>query len=590
MTSPRIKMLLVVLAGVAGAAALAGLIGSRIESPADAAARTAPPVPSAILVPVEMRVLGASIVTRGTARFGLPQPVSVAPSALKPGASLITTLPLRNAAVAEGGVLLTASGRPVFVLQGDVPTYRDLVPGVSGDDVLQLERALLRLRFDPGPVDGRYDQQTAAAVAHWYKSKGWEAFGPTREQLAAVRALERDADDASKAALAAANAAAAAGPALAAARATAEHSARSAAGELATRRADVQALQTLRETDATLALQNEQAKAAHADTAAQADLAAQIADEAFISLDPRQPETARLAARAKVALARTAAHKTRLEGQSAVLAAGRAAGQAGAKIQLAEGGVASALSATTAARLDSDRLVQAAQDAQKLAALDARLSAARAGQLAADLALARNKLGVQVPADEVVFIRRLPVRVEEVKAVVGAAAAGPLLSVTDNQLAVDSALALDAAPLVKPGMKVLIDEPALAVSATGVVQSVAATPGTQGADGFHLYFEVKVDATPVRLDGFSVRLTIPIKSTDGAVLAVPISALSLSADGSSRVQVQHNGTLKEVVVTPGLSADGFVEVRAASGQLAPGQLVVVGYNLPKAGKDPKDSK
>ena len=30
MTSPRIKMLLVVLAGVAGAAALAGLIGSRI--------------------------------------------------------------------------------------------------------------------------------------------------------------------------------------------------------------------------------------------------------------------------------------------------------------------------------------------------------------------------------------------------------------------------------------------------------------------------------------------------------------------------------------------------------------------------------
>ena len=50
--------------------------------------------------------------------------------------------------------------------------------------------------------------------------------------------------------------------------------------------------------------------------------------------------------------------------------------------------------------------------------------------------------------------------------------------------------------------------------------------------------EVRVDPTPVKLDGFSVRLTIPIKSTDGAVTAVPMSALSLAADGSSRVQVQ----------------------------------------------------
>ncbi|MEO8117883.1 MAG: hypothetical protein ABI606_01000, partial [Rhodoferax sp.] len=89
MVSRRIKLLSAVLTGVAAAAALAWVAGSRIESPAEVAARTAPPTPSPILVPVEKRVLGSSIVTRGTVRFGLPQPVSLAPSTLKSAAGLI---------------------------------------------------------------------------------------------------------------------------------------------------------------------------------------------------------------------------------------------------------------------------------------------------------------------------------------------------------------------------------------------------------------------------------------------------------------------------------------------------------------------
>ena len=74
--------------------------------------------------------------------------------------------------------MLTASGCPVFVLQGRVPAYRDLVPGISGEDVRQLEKALARLGFSPGPVDGVDDQQTGAAVAKWYASRKWEPFGP----------------------------------------------------------------------------------------------------------------------------------------------------------------------------------------------------------------------------------------------------------------------------------------------------------------------------------------------------------------------------------------------------------------------------
>ena len=578
MASRRMKMLSVVMVAVAAAAGLAFAIGSRIESPADAAARTAAPVPSPILVPVEKRVLGSSIVTRGTARFGVPQPVSVAPSTLKPTAGLITTLPARNTAVAEGGVLLTASGRPVFVLQGELPAYRDMVPGVQGDDVRQLERALARLGFDPGPLDGLYDAQTGVAVARWYKARGWEPFGPTKDQLLAVRSLEREAGDASKAALGSAAAAAAAAPAVEAARAAVASSARTSATELAARQADLRALEVGRETDASLALQSERARAAHANTAADAELAAQIADAAYVTLDPRQTETTRRSAQAKVDLSRAAATKTRLEGASAVLAAERAAGQLGGKIAVAEAAITSARLSERASRLEGERLVRAALDAQKLAELDAQLAGQRARQLTSDLAAARHKQGVQVPVDEIVFIRALPVRVEEVKAVVGAPATGTLLSVTDNQLAIDSSLALEAAPLVKPGMKVVIDEQALGVSASGVVQSVAGTPGTRGVDGFHIYFEVKVDPTTVRLEGFSVRLTIPIQSTQGAVVAVPISALSLAADGSSRVQLQDKGALRYVVVRPGLSADGFVEVMPTTGTLEPGQLVVVGYN------------
>lgn len=581
MASRRIKLLATVLAGVAAFAVFAWVAGSRIESPADVAARTAPPTPSPILVPVEQRVLGASLVTRGTARFGLPQPVSVAPSTLKPAAGVITLLPLRNAQVPEGGLLLTASGRPVFVLQGDLPMYRDLVPGLRGDDVRQLEQALTRLGFDPGPVDGFYDPQTAAAVAQWYKARGWEPFGPTREQLAALHTLEREAGEAAKAALSAQAAAVAAAPAVEAARTAAEHGARLAAADFSARADEVRGLEASRETDHALVLQFERAKAEHANTAAETELAAQIADEAFISLDPRQPETARLAARAKVALARTAASKTRLEGRAAVLAAERAAAQVGHKMELSQGAMTSARMAEKTARLEGERAVRAALAAQELSQLDARLANQRAHQLGEDLALAQKKLGVQVPVDEVVFVRALPVRVEEIKATVGAAASGVLLSVTDNQLSIDSTLPLEAASLVKPGMPVMIDETALAVHATGRVQSVASTPGTRGADGFHIYFEVRVDPTPVALEGFSVRLTIPLKSTNGAVTAVPVSALSLAADGSSRVQVQEQGQLTYVVVVPGLSADGFVEVTPRSGKLAPGQLVVVGYNQPK---------
>ena len=409
-------------------AAASWMAGRQIQSPAEAAARTAPPTPSPILVPVEERVLTSDVVTRGTARFGLPQSISLAPSTLKTEPGIITTLPARGDQIQEGDVLLTISGRPVFVLQGDIPVYRDLFPGLSGEDVRQLEAALQRLTFDPGPVDGVFDNATALAVAQLYGAAGYIPFTATDEQFANIRALENELADAIQE------------------RVTAEYV-----------------------------------------------LAVSVGD------------------------AKTAAER----------------------------------------------------DLEWLTFLISRLTK--------DVETARSKAESPLPMDEMVFVSAFPVRVQELNTQIGDAANGPILVVTNNQLAVDSSLPLEEAQLVKPGMTVSIDEPNLGLQATGTVSRVADTPGTDGVDGYHIYFEVLVDETPVSLEGVSLRLTIPVESTSGSVTVVPVSALFLAPDGTSRVQVENNGSLEFIVVKPGLSADGFVEVTPLEGTLSPGQLVLVGY-------------
>jgi len=373
-------LVIVVLAALAG-----WLAGTLIRSPAEVAARRAPPEPSPILVPAEERVLSTDVVTRGTGRFGSPQTLSLTPTDLKGGRQLVTRLPRAGTKLAEGDVVLEVSGRPVFLLRGSVPSYRDLGPGIVGRDVHQLEAALERIGFDPGPVDGTFDTGTEDALAELYARAGFDPVRATEAQLAAVRPLE-----------------------------------------------------------------------------------AELLDNA------------------------------------------------------------------------------------------------------------RARPGIQLPADEVIFVRSTPARVSELFVGRGDSPRR-LMTVTDVFVAIDSSVPLEEAPLVKPGMKVLIDEPDLGIDESGVVSRVAGTPGTNGVDGFHVYIEVTVDGSPARLVGTSVRLTVPVESTEGAVLAVPVSALSLAPDGSSRVQRATNGGLEFVRVEPGLSADGFVEVTPIEGTLEPSDPVVVGF-------------
>jgi peptidoglycan hydrolase-like protein with peptidoglycan-binding domain len=314
---------------------------------------------------------------------------------LKTGPQIITSLPATGSSVGETQVLMTISGRPVLLLQGLQPSYRDLGPGMSGKDVKQLENALTRSGLDPGPVDGAYDAHTEDAVEGLYRRHGFHPVVASEAQLAEARPLEAE-------------------------------------------------------------------------------------------------------------------------------------------------------------------LVQGT----------------------------RAESGVQVPADELIFVPTTPVRITELSTSVGATPSGPLVTVSDLSVVINGFLPVEQAGLVRQGAKVLIDEPALGIKARGKVRRVAERPGTNGADGFHVFFEVAVDRPPATLIGASVRLTVPTKSTKSAVLTVPVSAVSLGPDGGSRVQRSAAGKEFEFVpVRTGFSADGYVSVTPLGGDLSVDDLVVVGLEggRPSAG-------
>ena len=192
---PRSRRNRIVAIGLALVVLTSGVtwwVGRQIESPAEVAARTSAPAASLITVPVHRQVLRSEIITRGTVRYGSPQPVTLPKSTLKTGSSIVTIAPTKGASLQQGDVALTVSGRPVFVLLGAQPAYRDLGIGDQGADVRQLEDALAGLGFDPGPRDGMYDARMATATAAWYRNAGWTPFGPTIDQQQALRSIKGD--------------------------------------------------------------------------------------------------------------------------------------------------------------------------------------------------------------------------------------------------------------------------------------------------------------------------------------------------------------------------------------------------------------
>ena len=221
-------------------------------------------------------------------------------------------------------------------------------------------------------------------------------------------------------------------------------------------------------------------------------------------------------------------------------------------------------------------------------------------QAIADLARLEATIGIVVPANEVLFFSSLPLRVDDSKLVAGDALTGSLMTVTTQRVAVDASVDPGDAPSLRVGQPAEIEATDLGVTLSASITKIAATAGTNGADASRIYIEVTpatVDVIPTDivgastvpgagrkptladLNGISVKVTVPISSTNGNVLAVPTAAVSAAADGTTRVEVQDDPAkpTRTVTVTAGLRAEGYVQVTPTrAGDLTAGDLVVTG--------------
>jgi len=527
-----------VIAAVVLAAGLGWFFGSQIRSPAEIAAEADAPEPSNITVQVVRQVLSADVITRGDIVYDEPVSVSLSGSFAETPEKLVVTQAVEvNAELVEGDMAVEVVGRPVFLLSGEIPMYRDLRPGATGDDVLQVEEALARMGLFTGTPDNTWDSATGAAVATWYQDAGYRPNGLSEEDEVALRSA-RDRVRAAQSALADSEAA------------LREAGAGSGESALASARAEIDAAKdalTLAQIDSDRA----NLLAARAVTEAEAALAKAQADLANGVPD----------ADVAVAEATTALNQAEFD-------LGRTAIEQQALVDAAAGRVTVA----EAALADLQRGVDTTSIRRQIDASREELAMARE-----DLAGLESELGTWLPAGEVVFLKSMPVRVDQVAASRGSVIDGSFITVSGSELALRSSVSERDAPRVEVGMEVEIENPETGESITGVISEKADRAGTDGVAPDRVYLEITPSELPEEIVGANVRVTIPVSSTGGAVLAVPAAALSATANGSTILEVENEDrTLRTVTVEAGLAAGGLVEVTAIEGELAEGDLVVVG--------------
>jgi peptidoglycan hydrolase-like protein with peptidoglycan-binding domain len=171
MDGSRVRRLVWVVALVASVAAVTGVGWALLSRP-----RVGAPAPEVST--------GTAAVTRGT----VTERVQLAgvlgydgsyPVAHHGASGIVTSVAEPGALVGRGGVLYAVANRPVRLLLGALPVYRDFAAGMpDGPDVRQLEENLVALGLDPARqvrVDQRFTTGTAAAIRRWQAAWGLPA-------------------------------------------------------------------------------------------------------------------------------------------------------------------------------------------------------------------------------------------------------------------------------------------------------------------------------------------------------------------------------------------------------------------------------
>lgn len=198
-----------VLTGVVLVASALGLLAGGwalaqvFESPQQREAQASPPLPQAVTAEVTRGDLADTVAVNVEVVRATQLEVPLAGAG---GRTVVTGRPVPDGAdLAPLRPVVEVNGRPLILITGSFPMYRDLADGVEGSDVRQLQAALNAGGYPVG-VDGRFGAGTAHALAHLYRDLGYPAAGtlPASEvvvvpqlpaQLVHAPALGAAADD-----------------------------------------------------------------------------------------------------------------------------------------------------------------------------------------------------------------------------------------------------------------------------------------------------------------------------------------------------------------------------------------------------------
>lgn len=517
---------------VVGAGAIGWIAGATITSPAEAAARAQPPTPSLITADVDQRVLSADIIARGSIDFD--DPISLSLKGSVGGdveTQIVTAVPEVGTELTDGSVALEVAGRAVILLTGDLPVYRDLRPGSSGDDVEQLELALNRLGLLSNP-DRTWGPETGAAIQALYANAGYTANTTSdadRDALDAARDASRMANQAVQDAQKALN---------------------EAGG--ATGSSLVEAQNGVADAQASLTAATAARTAAIASANGDLTIAQQELTDANTSGTPAPGTPDYIALQNAVTNAQNAVTAVTAEQDALVRSAQSALDVAKARLKEAQ------------SPGDTTALRRALEDARR-----------QQTDASAQLVEAEKKAGTWIPAGELIFVKRLPVQVNDTSVSRGETVSGSFMTVSGADIAMTVGVSEQDARRLEVGDKVIIDEPDLLEEPIEAFISEIPEGGSSG----RVQMTVSFENLPDILIGSNVRVIIPVESTAGEVLVVPAAALSSVANGDVRVEVEDPekpGTTRFVTVVTGLAADGVVEVRPVDGSLKKGDRVVVG--------------
>lgn len=254
-----------------------------------------------------------------------------------------------------------------------------------------------------------------------------------------------------------------------------------------------------------------------------------------------------------------------------------------------------ALASATAARDEANAPPDTSAARAFLADAQQALTEARTA-----LAEAQQATLTPLPAGEVVYLATTPRRVDAVGVRRGSSIGGSsVLSVSGATLQLAGSVSPTDAELITEGSPAVVTLPdgqevAATVQSVGADSSAAGAGGEGGGDEGQSSSRRRVVIVPdglteeqrAQLQGANVRVTVPVGSTDGEVMAVPLAALTAGPGGQARVEVlDDDGTSTLVTVGTGLAAGGFVEVSPLEGALEVGDRVVVGVTSGSGAND-----